>query len=137
MTRRPVSAPLTGGPPARGERNGAAAGYELISAERGDVRREQLAPLGEAFLGLERRRAEGGGGGGLRPRDLGRDPEGAVHALAGDEVTGVVHDGDGDPEAEGLRLGESALDALVGLLLRERHPQGTSTQPSPASIRTG
>src|SRR5207245_9780785 len=77
----------------------------------------------------------GGGGGGLRPGDLGGGPERAVHALARDEVTRVVHDGDADLEAEGLRLGNAALDALVGSLQRERHRQGTCTQTVPPSIR--
>src|SRR5256886_16053265 len=99
--------------PAVDERPGAAAKDELVVAERGDVRRKELAPLVEPLLELERRRPEGGGGVGLRPGDLGGGPERAVHALARDEVTRVVHDGDGDLEAEGLCLGDAALDALV------------------------
>src|SRR5207244_11660110 len=100
------------------DRHGAAAKDELVVTERGDVRRKELASLVEALLELERRRPEGGGGVGLRPGDLGGGPERAVHALARDEVTRVVTDGDGDLEAEGLRIGSDTLDVLGGWLKR-------------------
>jgi len=64
----------------RHERNAALAEDELVPAERGHVVGEEHA-LGKALLEIERGGAEAGGRVRLGARDLGRDPEGAVHAL--------------------------------------------------------
>src|SRR5262249_39510023 len=118
------------------ERHGAPAEDELIVAERGDVVGEELA-LGEPLFQIERGRVKRGGGVGLRARDLGRHPERAVHAIAAAQVPGVVDDGDRHLEAERLRLGKAALDALARPGPRQRHRHGTSIQTSPPSIVTG
>jgi hypothetical protein len=102
---------------------------EPIVAERGDVVGEDLASLVEPLLEVERRRAEGRRRVGLRPGDLGRHPERAVHAVAGDEVARVVHDGDGDLE---VLLSDDGVEEAVGSLAR-----GNRVDTSVLPMKTG
>src|SRR5207237_10273959 len=108
---------------------------EFVLAQRGDVVGEEHA-LGEALLEIAGGRAKAGGRVGFGPGDLRRDPEGAVHALAHDQVPRLIDDGDGDLEAELLCTLEAALDAGAGEIARDR-AHDTSTQISSFSRRTG
>src|SRR2546423_4151260 len=120
------------------ERDRAATEHEPIVAERRHVVGEELASLAEALLEVLRRGAERRRGVGLRARDLGRHPERAVHAGAGDEVPRLVHHGDRDLEAERLGLGEAALDARPGPRQRERHGRLLrGLPPRPRRLRRG
>src|SRR5205814_7635781 len=102
-----------------GDRHGAAPEHERVVTERGDVAREELTALVEPFLEIKRGGLESRAGVGLGAGDLGGDPQGTVHAVTGDEVARVVHDGDGHAKAELLSLDETTLDALDGLSERQ------------------
>src|SRR5919201_3002821 len=117
------------------ERHTALAEHELILAERGNVVREQHA-LREALLEIARGRAKAGRRVRLGPRDLGRHPERAVHALAHDQVSRLIDHGDGDLETQLLRALEAALDARAREIARDR-AHDRSTQISSFSRRTG
>src|SRR5262249_44078790 len=69
-------------------------------------------------------------------RDLRRDPERAVHALAHDQVPGLVHDGDRDLEAELLGALHATFDAGAGQIAGHAAHE-TSTHTSSFSTRTG
>src|SRR5258708_19722434 len=116
------------------ERHAALAEDELVLAQRRDVVREEHA-LGEALLEIERGRAKAGGGIGLGARDLRGHPERAVHALADDQMPGLVHHRDRHLEAELLRAFDAALDARARLIARDA-AHDTSTRTSPFSTPT-
>src|SRR5439155_5227722 len=118
-------------PLADDQRYRALAEDEPVVAERGDVVGGELA-LAEPLFEIERRRAERRRRVGLRAGDLGRHPERAVHPIAGDQMPGVVDDGDRHLEAERLRPSDAALDALTSLSQAERHV----TAPRPRSRRS-
>ena len=100
--------------------------------------RRRACARGEALLEVERARAEAGGGVGLGAGDLGRHPERAVHPVAGDQVAGLVDDGDRDLEAQlaGALAMPRAMQARA-CVERERRVTARSTQTSPPSMRTG
>jgi hypothetical protein len=113
-------------------------------SRRRHVAAEELRALNRASRSWVAR-PERGGGIGLGPGDLGRDPERLVHPVAGDQVPGLVHHGDGHQEAHLLRLRQSLVDALDGGGQRHdrrasdgvRAGHGTSTKTSLPSTRTG
>src|SRR5688572_18708885 len=117
------------------DRHAAASEHEPIVAEGGDVVGEQHA-LGETLLQVERRGLECGGRVRLRACDLRRHPERAVHALARDQMPGVVDDRDGDEKAELLRLLDPALDTDARLLEGDGTHASVTNTSSP-SMRTG
>src|SRR5262249_36771924 len=78
-----------------GDGDGAATEDERVVAERRDVAREELSALVEPLFEIERRGLEGRARVRLGAGDLRGDPECPVHAMTGDEVTGVVDDRDG------------------------------------------
>src|SRR5262249_36577930 len=116
-------------------RDSATAEHELVVVECRHVAGEQLAAPSKPRLQILGRGSERGRGIGLGARDLGRDPKSTVHAMARDEVPGVVDDSHRNQEAEFARLGDAAADALDGVMEREGH--GMATQISPESTRTG
>src|SRR5882762_1117298 len=117
------------------ERHPALAEDELVLAQRRDVVGEEHA-FGEALLEIERGGAKAGGGIGLGARDLRGHPERPVHALADDQMPGLVHHRDRHLEAELLRALDAALDAGARLIARDA-AHDTSTRTSSSSTRTG